>query len=341
MKQLLLAAVALLVLCSHDMFLKLDDYHLPARTAASIELVNGTFERSDNVIDRNRMRDVSIVAGGQRMSVDTSQWTERGLSTILNFKTGTAGTYVAGVSTRARDFEMEAEAFNNYLEHDGVVDELQWRKDNNALGQTAFERYSKHVKTIFQVGEERSDDWSTELGYPIEFIPLSNPYDLAPGGKLSVRLLRGGQPLGYQTVLFGHEHEHGGEQHDHDHDHQHGGEGHHHSSQAQRTDELGVVTIPITEPGTYHLRTIHMERKDGPKLTHESNWATLTFGVAASPTYGHSHGHARDHDHDHEHGPHTHTHDQEGGLPGWAWIALSLGIIAGLFFYFKGSTGEA
>ncbi|MEL7160626.1 MAG: DUF4198 domain-containing protein, partial [Bacteroidota bacterium] len=188
-RALFLLSVA--ILCSsHDMFLKLDTYILHANHAASIQLLNGTFEASENTIDRNRMLDVSLVGHGERTRVDSSQWAEVGETTVLNFRTGKAGTWVAGVSTRSRDFEMDAEAFNRYLKHDGVLDVLEDRKTNGKADQNAVERYSKHVKTIFQVGDTRTNDWSVDLGYPIEFIPLSNPYDLHAGDKLRVRLLR-------------------------------------------------------------------------------------------------------------------------------------------------------
>lgn len=46
------------------MFLKLDSYFLEPDKPALIRLYNGTFDKSDNVIDRNRMADVSLVGGG-------------------------------------------------------------------------------------------------------------------------------------------------------------------------------------------------------------------------------------------------------------------------------------
>ena len=322
----------LLLFCSHDMFLKLGDYHLPPNTPVTLELVNGTFAASENTIDRSRMRDVSLVTDGERVALDTTQWTERGHATLLHLTTGAAGTYVAGVSTRTRTIAMDAQAFNGYLEHDGVLDELEWRGDNDALDQPANERYAKHVKTIFQVGDRRTEDYATPLGYPVEFVPTTNPYDLRPGDELTVRLLLDGRPLPDQPVLIGN---------DGDHDHHHhaaNAEHHHHAGRPVRTNDAGELTIPITAAGTWHLRTIHMVRlPDDPALTHESKWATLTFGVAGGdPSHGHAHG--GDHDHDHSDGhyhDHGHSHDHDHGPAAWMWWALSLAVIGGLFFFFK------
>ncbi|MBO6533930.1 MAG: DUF4198 domain-containing protein, partial [Muricauda sp.] len=99
MKRVFWGIGAILLFCSHDMFLKLDNYFLEPNTQATIQLFNGTFEKSENVIDRNRMLDVSLVGNGQRIQVDSTQWTERDSITFLNFTTGSPGTWVAGVST--------------------------------------------------------------------------------------------------------------------------------------------------------------------------------------------------------------------------------------------------
>lgn len=346
MKRILFAIVAILLWCSHDMYLKLDGYFLAPNQSASIELINGTWAESENVIDRDRMQDVSIISGGQRTTVDTNQWRELNNATILDFKTGSNGTYVAGISTRARNIEMEADAFNKYLEHDGVIDMLEWRKNNDALNQAAVEKYSKHVKTVFQVGDQRSDDWKTELGYPIEFIPLSNPYHVHPGEPLGFKLLLNGAPLANQLVTLGkeaakhgHDHDHG-HSHDHDGGHDHSDDGHHHHGDTQvRTAADGTFTVDVDDNGKYYIRTIYMEQSEEEGLTHESNWATISFAVNhnshqhANHDHGHDHGH--EHDHGHDHGEGEHEHEETAGLPSYVYWLGSLALVGILFLYFN------
>jgi hypothetical protein len=325
MKHRYLLVLLLVLLTSHDMYLKLDSYFLEPNTWATIDLFNGTFEKSENVIARSRMTDVSLVGNGTRTAVDSTMWIEKDSITTLKFKTGGAGTWVAGVSTRPRNIELSAPDFNSYLEHDGVLDMLEWRKENGAMDQDAVEKYSKHVKTLFQVGEQTSEDWNTVLGYPIEFVPLENPYDLHPGHELEVQLLWQGEPLADQLVYVGsaasvHDHE-GGHTHadaaDHDHD---PGESHQHNDAAPlRTNAEGTVRVNLTAEGIWYLRTIHMEHSKAPGLTHESNWATLTFAVGE----GHSHDEG------------THEHADEVGIPSYVYWVGSVLLLAGLFFWFK------
>ncbi len=348
---------ALLLLCGHDLYIKMDSYFLAPNQEATISLYNGTFERSENLITRDRMLDASLVSHGERKAISPEQWYDQDSTiTQLSFSATKEGTYVAGVSTKARNIELEAEKFNSYLEHDGVLDMLEYRSNNDLLEQDAVESYQKHVKAIYQVGELKTSDWSTVLGYPIEFVPQTNPYESFSGESLSVQLLLDGKPLPNQLVYAdfistsgGHshtddQHEHAGETHSHQHQHEHEEHSHKHehdeddhqhshqsaeaahshtSGQQLRTDAQGLVNIELPEDGIYYVRTIHMlSLTDSDELTHQSKWATLTFEVT------HQHGSSK-HTHD------DHEHDLEDGIPTWGFVLVSLLIIGLLFMAFR------
>jgi len=264
------------------------------------------------------MLDVSLLGNGQRIYPDTSDWFDNDSTTYLNFIAGESGTWVSGVSTKSRDFAMSAEDFNKYLKHDGLLDMLESRTQRGILTDSAVERYSKHVKTVFQVGDKLTEDYKTALGYPIEFLLLENPYDIHPGHQLPVKLLFDQKPLPNQLVYVGykgiaHEHTHGGSTHSHadgaDHDHD--------ELTQYRTDEQGMINVPITAEGIWYIRTIHLVEVEEAGLTHESNWATITFAV----TEGHAHG---------EEG---HRPDDE--IPAYIYFLISLVVIGGLFFWFN------
>jgi len=268
-------AVAILVgsARAHDLFLKLDRYSLPAETKVSIALLNGTFDRSDNVITRDRMSDVRIVgpsAGddGDVVRPDAADWRDVGDTSILDFETGGAGTYVIGVSTKSRVIELSAEDFNAYLEHDGVLDVLERRRSNGRLDASARERYSKHVKAIYRVGDAATDAWKSVFGYPVEIVPLADPTALAAGDTLRVRILRSGKPLAGQLVYASHEGHH-----------EHDEAGGHVEAVRTRTDESGIATIEVGTSGVWYVRLIHMREVDEPDIDYESNWATLTFAA--------------------------------------------------------------
>jgi len=261
------------VLSAHDMFLKLQSFFLKPRAQASIALYNGTFDKSENVITRDRMQDVSVAGpNSERTYPDTSQWYNAGAVSMLEIKTGGAGTYVVGVSTKPKMIALAAKDFNEYLQHDGVLDVYDTRQKNNALEKDARELYSKHIKTIVQVGDKRSDGFKARLGYPLEIVPLQNPYALKEGEVLEVLVLRDGKPVTNQLVYanFAGHHEHAKTP---------DGEERHDEAVNTRTDANGIAKIKLEEHGQWYIRLIHMVPSNQKDVDYESNWATLTFEI--------------------------------------------------------------
>lgn len=272
-KLLLLTAVALAPpALGHTLFLEFADHVLRPGAGASVALVNGTFGSSEGVVTRDRMLDVSIVGpGDERARPDDSAWRDVGETSWLDFETGDPGTYVLGVSTAPRTIELDAETFHRYLRHDGIPDVLAERERDGLLGESARERYSKHVKSVVQVGDARSASHATVLGYPIEIVPLENPTALRAGDTLPVRVLLDGAPLASQLVFASHASHHA-----------HDASGGHTELFEGRTDAEGRVDVPVAEPGRWYVRLIHMAPAPEPDVDYESLWATLTFQVAAA-----------------------------------------------------------
>ena len=252
---LLVASVAL----AHDLFLKLNSYFQDPHTRVQIPVLNGTFTKSENFVARDRLADISVVSPrGRAKLVPATAWGPGPDSTsLLSIELGDAGTYVAGASTRPRELSLSAEDFNAYLAEDGLPDVLAARRADNELGKGARERYSKHVKAVFQVGEARSDAFGAVLGYPAEIVPLDNPYALSNGATLRVRCLVDGRAVANQTVLWG-------------------GPG---AERSTRTDSAGVAQVTLDAAGKWYVKFVHMVRANRAGLDYESKWATLTFEI--------------------------------------------------------------
>ena len=263
---------------AHTLFLKLDSFFLEPNSTGMVALINGDFDNSENAVTRDRMLDVSVVGPGGVVHPPESAWRDSAVfhyspdsvdTALLTFETGDPGTYLIGVSTAARVFDLTAEEFNEYLVHDGIVDVIEQRTAAGKTNDDDAERYSKHVKALVQVGDARSGQWAHQLGYPVEFMPLSNPYELGVGDELRVRFLRAGQPVANQLVYANYEDHHG-----------HDEAGEHMEAVTTRTNGDGVATIPLSGTGRWYVRTIHMvETTDEADVDYESNWATLTFEV--------------------------------------------------------------
>jgi uncharacterized GH25 family protein len=265
MKYLLsVCAFALLFVSAlaHDMFLKFNSYYLAPDKFVEVRLLNGEFHHSVNSIERDRMRDVSVVAPSGVTHPPLENWRNAGTETVLRFATKEPGTYVVATSIKPRELKMKAAEFNRYLQLEGVNDTFLERQKNNQLKEDSNERYSKHVKAIFQVGDARTDTFQKALGYPVEIIPQQNPYALKVGDSLTVRCVKDGQPLANQSVLYGWQTVSGPAK-----------------TNKARTDAQGLVTFKLAAAGVWYVKFINMTRVSEGAVNYESKWATLTFHI--------------------------------------------------------------
>lgn len=260
---MLLCAGLVITASAHDLFLKFDNYFLKPNSKTTARLLNGTFRLSENPVARDRMVDVSLIKpSGERAQLPLTNWRDEGKTALLDLQTSEAGTYVAGLYTKPRDLAQKAAQFNNYLTHDGVPHILAARKRDGELNKDVRERFSKHVKAIFQVGDVRTDTFKTALGYPVEIIPQQNPYSLKVGQSLDVLCVKDGQPLAGQFVLAGRELN-----------------GKELAAPSVRTDQSGLARIVLNGAGKWYVKFIHMTAVNDSQVNYESKWATLTFEV--------------------------------------------------------------
>jgi uncharacterized GH25 family protein len=113
------------------------------------------------------------------------------------------------------------------------------------------------------VGSDAGSGYDRVLGLRLELIPEKNPYTLAPGQDLPVRLLYGGAPLvGAKVAAVPKDQP---------------------SRQvAQRTDAQGRVRLRLERPGVWLVKAVHMiAAPAGSGADWESFWASLTFALPA------------------------------------------------------------
>lgn len=271
MKKLLLATV--LATCAaaagaHDMFLKPTSFYVAPDSPIVVDLLTGTFDKSENPVTRDRMADTSVLAGGKLTKPGPAQWSDSAKASHLKLTTGAPGTYAIGLSSKPSVIKLSAADFENYLRHDGIEDIIADRAREGAPTTEVAERYSKHVRAVLQVGSTLTDDASKPLGYPAEILLLDNPATLKPGSRLRFRALFRGKPLGGQLVYGSSEDFHG-----------HDANGGHITKLKMRTAADGGGTLKIDRTGKWYLTFINMHKVNEPGVTYESNWATVTFEV--------------------------------------------------------------
>lgn len=252
---------------AHEMFLKPAAFRLEPGSQTVVALFNGTIDKSENPITRERMKAVVVVAGGKVSVPPVSRWRDDAKTSYLDLTVGAPGGYVVGVSTAPKIIELSADNFEEYLRHDGIEDILKERKAANVARTPVRERYSKHVKTLLQVGDAASDDYARPLGFPAEILLAKNPASVKVGDTLDFQALIKGRPMGRQLVYANYEGAPAG-----------GAQGGHPGAQRLRTDADGKAAFKVTHPGRWYVTLINMQKATG-EATYESNWATLTFEV--------------------------------------------------------------
>jgi uncharacterized GH25 family protein len=259
----LLLAVVVVSVSAHDLFLKFDAYFLPPHSQTAVRLMNGTFQKSENPIRRERLLDVSLVTpDGGRLHPPMAQWRDEGEESLLDLQTTGSGTYVVGVALTPRNIELKAAEFNKYLEHDGIPDTLAQRQRDGQMNQDVRERYAKFAKAILQVGGTRTDHFQTHLGYPVEIVPKQNPYSLKVGQPIELLCLKDGRPISNQFMMAGCETRDGTM-----------------VSLQARADAEGVVRLELKSAGRWYAKFINMVPLNEPGLNYESKWASLTFEI--------------------------------------------------------------
>lgn len=249
---------------AHDLFLKLDSFFVGINDKISLKILNGTFQTSEGAVNFARLKDLSVISpDGSRTHPKEADFTKDETTSYLSLQPSSAGTYVTGLATMPRELDLKAKDFNDYLVEDGIPDTLAERKRKKELAKDVRERYSKHVKTLFQVGDNTSANFNVVLGYPVEIIPQTNPYSATVGATISLLCLKDGKPLANQVVMTGYE----------------DASGKLIVGSNLRTDRKGIAKLKLSSSGKWYAKFINMARLKDPKLNYESKWATLTFGV--------------------------------------------------------------
>ena len=256
-------------LWAHDLFLKPEAFFIAPHSQLRVWVLNGTFVTSEAAVDRDRLRDLSVVSTLGVIHPDTTTWERGDKKSSWHVDVADSGTYAVAASVRPRILRLEGKAFNQYLEEDGIPDILALRRRRGEMSRPARERYSKHVKALVLVGGRRNASEDTafrvKLGYPAELVPLDNPYAMTPGHSLRVRALVDATPAPGLLVIAG----------------GHSATGEKFSEVRARTDSQGIARVALRQRGVWYVKFVSMRPISGgaDSVDYESKWATLTFAL--------------------------------------------------------------
>jgi hypothetical protein len=154
-------------------------------------------------------------------------------------------------------FDTLAE-FEKYLEIEGLQHIKALHLDQGKPQTRIVERYSRCAKLLMNPGGGRGGA-DRLTGMPLELVAERNPYELAPGEALPVRLFHQGKPIaGVQITAFS--------------------KADPMTRQLVRTDAEGRAQIALPQAGAWLLNAVYMEAPRPDDNAHwMSLWASLTF----------------------------------------------------------------
>jgi uncharacterized GH25 family protein len=172
------------------------------------------------------------------------------------------GLYTIVYDSGRSSVELEAAKFEEYLKQEGLenISARRARQGKSAAG--AKEVFSRCAKALLAVGTGSGSGWDRVFGQRLELVAEKNPYALAAGGELPVRLLYEGKPLAGALVMA--------LQRDRP------------EKVTARTDARGRVTLKLGRPGFWLVKAVHMiPAPPDAGADWESFWASLTFALPA------------------------------------------------------------
>ena len=139
-------------------------------------LVGENFEGENWGGNNERVKSLQIYYGG--VSDDLSPVVTEAAGDSIEYFMIDEGTNLVAFNSNNAFIEMEPSKFDAYLNEDGLLNALEYRKQNNETGCPGREFYQRCAKTLIQVGDVKDKTFSFATELVIDIIPFSNPYQL-------------------------------------------------------------------------------------------------------------------------------------------------------------------
>lgn len=252
---------------AHDLWVLAGQYRLEPFETTRVFINSGDdFPESLSLLGEHRVTGLALHTPGEKLLI--SEFRVEGKSLSFEITPTIPGSHVVALSTRTRRVRLKASDFAEYLDVNGLDAIAEMLDELGEAKRPAVERYAKWAKAVVDVGEpeepEQSPAWSRPVGHTLEIVPLVDPNQVIPGGKLVVRVVYEGEPLAEASLIGGKAGGPAGEV-------------------FTKTDIDGLAEVTIASAGRWYVRAIHMIRHDDdPEVRWESFWATLTFEVRDS-----------------------------------------------------------
>jgi uncharacterized GH25 family protein len=248
---------------AHEYWFEAGNFFLRPNEVTSVRLFVGEALRSGSEVPFQASKTNSFQMFTPNGTFDMRTMAEDERKPIVIFSADQAGTYVLAMERGWSYITLEADKFEAYLKEDGMEYIIAERERLGETKKQGRERYSRFIKTILQVGANRTGNAKSRYGGRLEIVALDNPYAKKIGDTIQFQVFFGGAPIGSKTVFADNR------------------DGEAISTQKLVSDKDGKVTVKIDRKGIWLIRLVHMQRcsRACGEADWESFWGALSFGV--------------------------------------------------------------
>jgi len=173
------------------------------------------------------------------------------------------GMLVVGYRSRPSAVEQTGDKFHQYLEEEGLDSILALRARRGDTGAVR-EMFSRCAKSLLASGPVDRTQGDRPLGFTLELVAERNPFAMAPGQELPVRLTYENRPLAGTLVVAINRSRPS-------------------EKLTARSDRDGRVRFRLPRGGAWLIKAVHMiEAPAGTDADWVSYWASLTFEMAGA-----------------------------------------------------------
>lgn len=189
---------------AHEFWLEPQQYIFSRGEEINIRFRVGEHFSGDNWKgNREKVNDLRLYYGDVvDSSLSSSITDEKGDS--LQFSLFEEATVMVCFNSINNYIELDSAKFTEYLNEDGLTNALEYRKEHHETDSMGREFYQRSVKTILQVGANKTDVYKKQTSLPIDIIPLSHPYTITGKQMMKVKVLFNNVPLANHKIVVWH-----------------------------------------------------------------------------------------------------------------------------------------
>ena len=180
---------------AHDFWIIPDFFVADGEAVVHVKGMSGTRFPAGSAVQPARIAEARLIGAAGETKI--TEMAVEGTALRLHQKPAAAGQYVVAVAMASRTTRSTPAGLLRFLRLEGGAGEAAHIERDSSFSRPDSVTYAStsYAATAVQVGRGGPRAFSRSTGFPLEFVPVSDPAHLHVGDTLHVRMIGGGQPV--------------------------------------------------------------------------------------------------------------------------------------------------